>query len=59
MASGAVTLGDIAQHLAVLDVACRKCNRRGRYKVANMIAKYGADANLPELRFILATDCPG
>jgi len=28
--SGAVTLGDIAYRLPMLDVACSKCDRRGR-----------------------------
>jgi hypothetical protein len=58
MANGAVTIRDIAKRMAMLDVGCRKCDRRGRYKVANLIAKYGADAKLPDLRFTLAADCP-
>jgi hypothetical protein len=58
MASGAVTLGDLARHLAMLDVGCRKCERRGRYKVSNLIAKYGPELALPDLRNILAADCP-
>jgi hypothetical protein len=41
--SGAVTLGDIAGKLSMLDVACSKCDRRGRLSVAKLIAEHGAD----------------
>jgi hypothetical protein len=58
MASGAVTLGDLARYLAMLDVACRKCERRSRYKVSGLVAKYGPELALPDLRGILAADCP-
>src|SRR5947207_5971853 len=47
---GAVTLGDVAGKLAMLDVACSKCERRGRLSVAKLIAEHGADAKLPVLR---------
>ena len=56
--SGAVTLGDIADRLPMLDVACSKCDRRGRLSVAKLIAEHGADTRLPDLREILAGDCP-
>jgi hypothetical protein len=56
--SGAITLGDLRGQFAMLDVACRKCARHGRYKVAGLIAHHGADANLPDLREVLAADCP-
>lgn len=58
MASGAVTLGELARRLAILDVACSKCDRRGRYKTAGLMKRHGADARLPDLRNILAADCP-
>jgi hypothetical protein len=44
--------------LAMLDVACRKCERRGRLRLAGLIERYGADAALPDLRQKLAGDCP-
>jgi hypothetical protein len=56
--SGAVTLGDIADRLAMLDVACSKCDRRGRLSVAKLIAEHGSDMRLPDLRERLAGDCP-
>ena len=52
--SGAVTLGDVAGKLPMLDVTCSKCDRRGRLSVANLIAQHGADMRLPDLREILA-----
>ena len=57
--SGAVTLDDIADRLPMLDVACSKCERRGRLSVAKLIALHGAEAKLPDLREVLAGDCPG
>ena len=56
--SGAVTLGDLVNKLPMLDVACSKCDRRGRLSVAKLIEAHGADAKLPVLRGILAGDCP-
>ena len=56
--SGAVTLGDVVGKLAMLDVACSKCDRRGRLSVAKLIAEHGADMRLPDLREVLAGDCP-
>jgi hypothetical protein len=59
MSSGAVTpLGQIAGKLAMLEIACTRCERRGRLKVARLIADHGADARLPDLRLVLAGNCP-
>ena len=33
MSSGAVTLGDIAGKITMLEVACSRCERRGRLSV--------------------------
>lgn len=52
--SGAVTLGDIADRLPMLDAKCSQCDRRGRLNVANLIAVHGADMRPPDLREILA-----
>ena len=35
---GAITFGDLIGKLDVLRVACRKCERKGQYRVANLIA---------------------
>jgi hypothetical protein len=41
----------------MLDVACRRCERRGRLSVTRLIEQHG-DMRLPELRLILPGDCP-
>jgi hypothetical protein len=56
--SGAVTLGEIAGRLPMLEVACSCCERRGRLNVAKLIERHGPDTRLPDLRVILAGDCP-
>ena len=58
MSAGAVTLGDIAGRITVLDVACDRCERRGRFRVAKLIEQLGADIGLPELRGVIAASCP-
>ena len=55
---GAVTLAELAGRLPMLEVACSRCERRGRLNVARLIERHGADARLPDLRVILAGDCP-
>ena len=57
MRRGSVTLGDLADQIAMLEIACSRCERRGRLQVDLLVAQYG-DAELPELRLILAGDCP-
>jgi hypothetical protein len=53
----AVTLGDLAgRGITMLEIACRRCDRRGRLSVARLIEQHG-DMRLPELRYILAGDC--
>jgi hypothetical protein len=56
--SGAVTLGDIADKITMLEVACSRCERHGRLSVAKLIERHGADAQLTNLRTVLAGDCP-
>jgi hypothetical protein len=55
---GAVTLGELADRLPMLEVACSRCERRGRLNVAKLIERHGPDTRLPDLREILAGDCP-
>ena len=43
---GALTFGDLDGKLDVLRVACRECDRRGRYPVAKLIERHGRDAKL-------------
>ena len=55
---GVVLLGQIAGRLSVLEVDCNRCDRRGRFRLDRLIAQHGADMPLPELRRIIAADCP-
>ncbi len=57
MRGDAVTLGDLAGKITMLEVACSRYERRGRLHVARLIEQHG-DMRLPELRYILAGDCP-
>ena len=36
------TLGEIASRTAILSVACSRCERRGRYRLGNLITRHGA-----------------
>jgi hypothetical protein len=56
--SGAVTLGDIAGRVKILEIECRDCGRYGRYQLARLIEQHAAKFGLPYLRQILARDCP-
>ena len=42
--SSAITLGEVADRLPMLDVACSKCDRRGRLNVAKLVEQHGASA---------------
>jgi hypothetical protein len=42
-----------AKGMVMLEVACRRCERRGRLRIERLIAGHGADISLPELRMIL------
>jgi hypothetical protein len=55
---GAITLGDLRGRLEVLRVACRKCDRAGRYSVEGLIERHGADAGLPDWKDTITADCP-
>jgi hypothetical protein len=42
----------------MLDVACNRCDRRGRLNTSRLLAEYGPDLPMPDLRRIIAADCP-
>jgi hypothetical protein len=58
MPAGVVLLGQVATRLPVLEVACNRCDRRGRLHTARLLAEHGPDLPMPELRLIIAADCP-
>ena len=57
MPSGSLSLAEIAERLTVLEVRCTKCDRRGRYRIATLIERYGADFAGPDLRDKLSEGC--
>jgi hypothetical protein len=58
MPRGHLIFGDIEGKLDVLRVECTKCDRKGRYSVAKLIAKHGRKGNLMKWREMLNADCP-
>jgi hypothetical protein len=58
MMSGVVLLGEIAARLPVLDVACNRCDRRGRLRTDRLLAEHGAGMPIPALLRIIAGNCP-
>lgn len=42
---------------AVINVACRYCSRRGRYRRGRLISQYGGDLSLDRFMRIIASDC--
>ena len=55
---GAFTLAEIAAKVTMLEVACSRCERRGRLSLARLIEQHGADASLGDLREVIAQGCP-
>jgi hypothetical protein len=58
--NGWFVLSDLQTVLGLhqVNVACRKCERRGRVSVARLIRDYGPDTQLPHFAVTLATGCP-
>jgi hypothetical protein len=51
------TLGEIAARTSMLTVACSRCERRGRYRLDNLIARHSADAPVRVIVAGLTADC--
>jgi hypothetical protein len=43
---GAIIFDDLVGKLDVLRIECAKCERSGRYRLADLISRYGRDAKL-------------
>ena len=56
--SSVCALGEIAARTSMLKVACSRCERRGRYRLDNLIARHGADAPMRVIVPELTADCP-
>ena len=53
--SGAVLLSQI--HHPMLDVHCKRCGRRGRYRHSTLLERFGPDARLPDVASTLEDGC--
>jgi hypothetical protein len=56
--SGSINLSEVSEHTTVLDVACNRCDRAGKYRLETLIARHGADFGIPALLRQLSEDCP-
>jgi hypothetical protein len=54
---GSLTPADLVGKLDVLRVACSKCDRAGRYRVARLVEELGADAKLTDWLSKITADC--
>jgi hypothetical protein len=57
VSEGSITLGEAAEHTAVLTVACTRCERAGRYNLDTLIARHGEGFGIPKLLRLLSEDC--
>jgi hypothetical protein len=42
----------------MLDVACNRCDRRGRPRMDRLLTEHGPAMPMPELRLVIAANCP-
>ncbi|MBA9902269.1 MULTISPECIES: hypothetical protein [Burkholderiaceae] len=57
MTNGSIDLGDVAARASHIDVACSRCERKGRYQLARLVDALGADFPMTNLGAELA-NCP-
>jgi hypothetical protein len=53
-----ITLGDVAERTAVLNVACSRCERAGRYSLETLVTRHGRWFGIPSLLALLSADRP-
>ncbi len=54
----AILLHQVAARTATLEVSCRRCKRRGRLSVAQLLAAHGPNMPMTLLLDLIAADCP-
>ena len=47
--SGSITLGQVAEHIGVVALPCRRCDRARRYNTDTLIARHGEGFGIPKL----------
>ena len=58
MGRGVVTLGEVTAKAGRVEIACRRCDRRGVLRTDRLIAEHGPGIPVPALLRLLAADCP-
>lgn len=58
MARSVILLTEVAHHLSTLNVACNRCERRGRLSVARLAKEHGEHIDIPDLLRAISHDCP-
>ncbi|KAK48177.1 hypothetical protein BG58_32985 [Caballeronia jiangsuensis] len=56
MANGSISLGEVAARSRHIEVACSRCERRGRYQLSRLVARLGEDFPMTNLAEEIA-DC--
>jgi hypothetical protein len=56
MPTGSINLADFPNDM--VRVGCQKCERRGQYRKATLLARYAPMTAMPDLLSLLATGCP-
>lgn len=57
-AGGAILLGEVARHLAAVEISCNFCDRRGKASVGRLLQEHGPEMPIPTLLRLLSADCP-
>ena len=52
------TLGEVATHTDVVEMACDSCGRQEQYRASDLVRRFGGDVSIPELLQTLSSDCP-
>jgi hypothetical protein len=55
---GSILLGEVAAHLATVDISCNFCPRRGKANIVRLMQEHGGDMPIPDLLRLLSADCP-
>ena len=58
VAKGPILLGDVAQRLSSVDIACNFCGRHGKATGIRLMSEYGPATSIPTLLRLLSADCP-
>ena len=58
MGRGVVTLGEVAAKAGRVEIACRRCDRRGVLRTDRLVAEYGDGIPIPAMLRLIAADCP-